>query len=212
MRIQEAVVRAAQRGDKQAQEEMYQQCFPMIVGVTQRLLRHREDALDVAQEVFFRVFAQNKLASFRFQAEVTTWLIQIARNICFAKLKEKIRRSEVFPRDEFVLDREWSKFVCHENPEDHFIRQEQLNKLHGIVFQLPEKLATCLQLYFSDYSYAEAAQRMNITRTHYGLIKSRAKDKLAKVIREKMQEKITKVLVAGHSQLQIGQNCCWDAM
>jgi len=57
------------------------------------LLRSEEDAYDVYQETFLRVF--RNLRSFRFDCNFQTWLYRIVSNLCVDLLrKRKVRREE----------------------------------------------------------------------------------------------------------------------
>ena len=73
------LVQKCQAGDMNAFEELvsrYQQkVFMVILG----LLRNREDALEVAQETFFRAY--RKIKSFQGGSSFYTWLYRIAVNI-----------------------------------------------------------------------------------------------------------------------------------
>jgi len=73
------LVLRCQAGDMQAFQELvlryHQKIFRVIVG----LLRNREDALDVAQEVFFRAY--RKIKNFQGGSSFYTWLYRIAVNL-----------------------------------------------------------------------------------------------------------------------------------
>jgi len=69
--------------------------FDAIVGAHQdrvyafcaRMLSDREEALDVAQEVFLS--AWRNLASFRGEAALSTWLLRIAANRCLNRIRQR---------------------------------------------------------------------------------------------------------------------------
>ncbi len=54
-------------------------------------VRNREEARDVAQEIFVRVY--RKLSSFRDQENFLPWLLRLARNVCI----DHLRRAKVRP-------------------------------------------------------------------------------------------------------------------
>jgi RNA polymerase sigma-70 factor (ECF subfamily) len=57
------------------------------------ILKHEEDARDVAQDAFVKIFT--KLDSFRGQAAFTTWLHRIVSNLCIDRIRRAKRRREV---------------------------------------------------------------------------------------------------------------------
>ncbi|MDP9170752.1 MAG: sigma-70 family RNA polymerase sigma factor, partial [Acidobacteriota bacterium] len=60
-----------------------------------RVVREREWAADLAQEVFLR--ALRGLAGFRGDAKFSTWLYTVARNHCFNAIQSKVTRAEEPP-------------------------------------------------------------------------------------------------------------------
>ena len=64
-----------------------------------RMLSDREDAQDVAQEVFLSAY--RNLAGFRGEASLSTWLLRIAANRCLNRIRQRAARAarEVSPGD-----------------------------------------------------------------------------------------------------------------
>jgi RNA polymerase sigma-70 factor (ECF subfamily) len=93
-RLEEAeLIRAVQRGDQDAFEVLVRSYDQSVLGLAMNLLRSPEDARDVYQEAFLRVY--KNIHSFRFDCSFHTWLYRIVTNICFDYLrKRKIRKEE----------------------------------------------------------------------------------------------------------------------
>jgi RNA polymerase sigma-70 factor (ECF subfamily) len=88
-----ALIRAAQRGDQVAFEQLVHAYDRRVLRLAMNLLRSVEDAYDVYQEAFLRVY--RNLDSFRFDCSFHTWLYRIVANLCVDQLrKRKIRREE----------------------------------------------------------------------------------------------------------------------
>lgn len=81
------LVRAAQRGDREAFGALVARHTPAILGLTSRMLGPSTDAEDVAQEAF--VAAYRSLAGFQFEAKFRTWLYRIAVNKCTDVLRAR---------------------------------------------------------------------------------------------------------------------------
>ncbi len=88
-----AVIRAVQRGDQDAFEQLVRAYDQSVLRLAMNLLRSAEDARDVYQEAFLRVY--RNIHAFRFDCSFHTWLYRIVTNICLDHLrKRKVRREE----------------------------------------------------------------------------------------------------------------------
>lgn len=101
-----ATIRAAQSGDAEAFERLVRSYDQQVLGLAMNLLRNPDDARDVYQETFLRVY--RNLPSFRFDCQFSTWLYRIAANLCLDQLrKRRVRRTEssTVETDEGTVDR-----------------------------------------------------------------------------------------------------------
>ena len=101
-----ALIRAAQKGDERAFEELVRLYDQNVLRLALNLLRSPEDANDIYQETFLRVY--KNLHSFRFDCSFHTWLYRIVTNLCLDALrKRRVRREEdtVVETYDGVLDR-----------------------------------------------------------------------------------------------------------
>src|SRR5580658_1750383 len=105
--MDEAVlIRSAQGGDHAAFEQLVRIYDQSVLRVAMNLLRSPEDAHDVYQEAFLRVF--RNLNNFRFDCSFHTWLYRIVTNLCLDQMrKRKVRREEptVLTASDGPLDR-----------------------------------------------------------------------------------------------------------
>lgn len=88
-----ALIRAAQAGDQEAFERLVRNYDQPVLRLAMNLLRCPEDAYDIYQEAFLRVY--RNLDSFRFDCSFHTWLYRIVTNLCLDHLrKKKVRKTE----------------------------------------------------------------------------------------------------------------------
>ena len=100
------LIRAAQRGDQRAFEQLVRLYDQNVLRLALNLLRSPEDANDIYQEAFLRVY--KNLHTFRFDCSFHTWLYRIVTNLCLDALrKRRVRREEntVVETSEGFLDR-----------------------------------------------------------------------------------------------------------
>ena len=100
MSIRESrLVRRLRDRDARAFREMVEQYGDRVFNLTYRMLGNREEAEDVAQEVFITVF--KSIESFRGDSKFSTWLYRITANHCKNRIKYLSRRHD---RDRTELD------------------------------------------------------------------------------------------------------------
>jgi RNA polymerase sigma-70 factor (ECF subfamily) len=88
-----SLIRAVQSGDQDAFEQLVRAYDHSVLRLAVNLLRSQEDAQDVFQEAFLRVY--KNIHSFRFDCSFHTWLYRIVTNICLDHLrKKKVRKEE----------------------------------------------------------------------------------------------------------------------
>jgi RNA polymerase sigma-70 factor (ECF subfamily) len=88
-----ALIRAAQAGDKEAFEQLVRSYDQQVLRMALNLLRSPEDARDIYQEAFLRVY--RSLPKFRFDCSFSTWLYRIVANLCLDQIrKRKVRKEE----------------------------------------------------------------------------------------------------------------------
>lgn len=90
---EEALIRAAQAGDHDAFERLVRQYDRGVLRLAINVLRSEDDAYDIYQEAFLRVY--RNLGSFRFDCGFQTWLYRIVNNLCVDFLRRRrVRRTE----------------------------------------------------------------------------------------------------------------------
>ncbi len=87
------LIRAAQGGDPDAFEQLVRSYDHNVLRMALNLLHSQEDARDVYQEAFLRVY--RNLPKFRFDCSFSTWLYRIVANLCLDQIrKRKVRKEE----------------------------------------------------------------------------------------------------------------------
>jgi RNA polymerase sigma-70 factor, ECF subfamily len=87
------LIRAAQGGDADAFERLVRAYDQSVLRIAMNLLRSPDEARDVYQEAFLKVF--KNLRQFRFDCSFHTWLYRVVTNVCFDHLRRrKVRREE----------------------------------------------------------------------------------------------------------------------
>jgi len=91
------LVRLAQRGDKEAFEELVQRHQSRVFAVARGILKRQEDIEDVSQQVFVKAYFA--LKKFDQRSAFTTWLYKITVNECWDLLRKRKVRPLVYEAD-----------------------------------------------------------------------------------------------------------------
>jgi RNA polymerase sigma-70 factor (ECF subfamily) len=165
--------------------EIYQS---RLVGVLNHLLGNMEEAEDLAQEVFLRVYRNRK--KYTPTAKFSTWLFTIANNLALNALRNRQRRPLVplevhdsgplgpRPQEQLVQDRNQSP--------SHFLNHRELaERIRNALESLNErqKMAVVLNK-FEDMGYAEIAEVMGLTTKAVKSLLSRARCRLREVLQD----------------------------
>ena len=167
------LVRRIQAGDDEAFERLVEHCGPRVYALVYRMIDHRDDAQDLVQEVFLRVY--QALPRFREESSFSTWLYRIVVNLCHDELKRRSRRprtiSEIELAGDAVPTSLLEQMTTGETPEDLCLRHERQQQLERMIVQLPEMYRMVVLLHdIQGLRYDEIA---GVLKTNVGVVKSR---------------------------------------
>lgn len=97
--VDRALLRRLRDRDERAFRELVEAHRDRVFNISYRMLGNREEAQDVAQEVFITVF--KTIETFREEAKFSTWLYRVTVNHCKNRIKYLSRRHD---RDRDQLD------------------------------------------------------------------------------------------------------------
>jgi RNA polymerase sigma-70 factor (ECF subfamily) len=81
-----ALVEASRGGDVAAFEQLVKRYDAKLLRIAQKVTQNPEDAEEAVQEAFFKAY--QKLQQFQGHAKFSTWLVRIALNESFMKLRK----------------------------------------------------------------------------------------------------------------------------
>lgn len=172
-----AIMRRIQTGDMVAFNEMVNNYKDRLMNVIGRMLTSNEEAEDVVQETFVRVYQHRH--SFDFKHCFSTWIYTIALNLARNELR---RRKRVKFTDIFDMQGKESE-IAVEMKIPTGIGQT----LEREIKALPEKYKTAFMLRdMQEMSYDEVAQIMQVP---LGTVKSRV-NRARAILREKLMPKV----------------------
>jgi RNA polymerase sigma-70 factor (ECF subfamily) len=177
-----ALVRRAQAGDQMAFREVVERYQSKVFSIIYGILRNHNDAEDIAQQVFTKVYFS--LRSFDFRSSLLTWIYKITVNECYDYLRKKKVRKLVYESDfteEDTLRMENSEPARDQRrPVDVALAQRDLAL--KLLAKLPEEERTLLLLKeVEGHSVEELARMTGINENTIKVKLFRARQKLLKV-------------------------------
>jgi RNA polymerase sigma-70 factor (ECF subfamily) len=97
-----ALVRRVQAGDQLAFREIVERYQSKVFSIIYGILRNHNDAEDIAQQVFAKVYFS--VRNFDFRSSILTWIYKITVNECYDYLRKKRVRKLVYESDFSVED------------------------------------------------------------------------------------------------------------
>ena len=167
-------------GDMRAFEMLVELHQGAVIGTVTRMLGNVDDAHDVAQQVFVRVW--KSAPRYEPTAKFTTWLYTITRNLVFNEMRRRGRRKEV-SLDEPQYDDQPRQIQHPLAPgADTITQQDELERaLDAAIAALPEKqrMAVVLRRY-EDTPYEDLCQILGMSLPAVKSLLFRARAELRK--------------------------------
>ncbi len=158
-----------------AQEALYSRFSPRMLGVCYRFARNREDAEDMMQEGFIKVFSQ--IHQFRNQGALEGWIRRIIVHTCINVLKKNKKFTDSV--DLFHAN----SIYLNENNIPSILQAKQVVECIRL---LPVGYKTVLNLYaIEGYSHKEIASILDIEESTSRSQYTRAKSMLEEVLLKK---------------------------
>jgi RNA polymerase sigma-70 factor, ECF subfamily len=188
--IEESVlVEECLKGNQIAEEILYKKYFRKMMIVSIRYLKNEEDASEILNSAFLKVFA--KLKQYKFKGSLEGWIKRIVINAAIDFIKDnKAYRNTFIHTDEFsrydsgVDDNESLVDVTDDNVH---LNAEQIFEM---VKELPEASRVVFNLYvIEDYTHREIAESLKISegtsKWHLFNARKQLKEKIKHITKSK---------------------------
>jgi RNA polymerase sigma-70 factor, ECF subfamily len=158
-------------GDEQSFGLLLQRYRTPLVNFLYRMVRSREQAEDLAQEVFIRVYRARE--EYVPSAKFTTWLFRIATNLALNSLRDhrhqKLEISMDAPVTTDAEDGDEKPFeVADKHPtiEQELVEKDRKKMIRHAIEKLPEKQRAAVLLHkYQELDYAEIAKILSVSES-----------------------------------------------
>jgi RNA polymerase sigma-70 factor (ECF subfamily) len=143
------LIQSCLKGNQDSFAELVTRYKNLIYSVILRMVNDREEANDLAQDVFLKIY--KNLDKYYPDYRFSTWVIRIATNHVIDYRRRK-------KQDSIALDDVEFEMGTDESPESAYIAKERKNELKQVVSDLPDMYKIPIVLYHEQgLSYQEIA-------------------------------------------------------
>ena len=175
-------IQRVKAGDFKAFSHIVSDYQQMVFTIVFRIVNNREDAEDISQEIFIKVF--KSLDSFKEESEFSTWLYRIAYNTTLSEIR---KRKIVFASFDDGLSTLKDEEI-NENMEDLAV-EERIFYLEQALKTLPVEDALLITMFYLDNQSIEEISRIsNLSQANVKVKLHRIRKKLATEINKLIAE------------------------
>jgi RNA polymerase sigma-70 factor (ECF subfamily) len=177
------IIELLKQGNEQAFKKLVETHQKLVVNTCFGMVQNREDAEDIAQDVFIEVYRNIK--KFRADSKLSTWLYRIAVNRSLNHIRDNKRNRWFYSFEDEVAtkNREIQQLRSSkaDQPEFELENKQRAIILHEAISNLPknQKVAFTLSKY-EELSYQEIAEVMELSVSSIESLLFRAKKGLQK--------------------------------
>lgn len=172
-------------GDTKAFAILVDRYKDLVFTLTIRMLKNREEAEEVSQDTFIKVF--KSLGKFKGDSKFSTWIYRVAYNTCLDRIKKNKRQLKEVSIDEFTEH----QIKTMDNALDTLEKHEQEKAIQECLQQLPSEDSFLLTLfYFEDLTLEEISKIVNIEVNNVKVKLFRSRKKLASILKQRLEPEI----------------------
>ena len=177
------LIQELRKGDEQAFKTLVETYQDMVFNTAIGIVQNAEDAEDVAQEVFIRIF--RSINSFKGESKLSTWIYRITTSCALDLIRSrKSKKRFAFLQRLFGAGNE-PIYEVHDfyHPGVAIDQKENASKLFKAISQLPENQKVAFTLHkLEDLSYQEISEVMQTSISAVESLMHRAKQNLRKIL------------------------------
>lgn len=173
------LITAIEKGDTKAYAQLVDRYKDLVYTLAIRMLKHKEEAEEVAQDTFIKVF--KSLDKFKGDSKFSTWIYKVTYNTCLDRIKKNKKHFNDVAIDEYTFN----KLDTIDNALDNIIKEEKSTLIKQCINKLPEDSSALLTLfYFEELSLDEISKIINLEANTVKVKLFRARKKLAVILEQ----------------------------
>jgi RNA polymerase sigma factor (sigma-70 family) len=166
------LIEGCRRGDRRMQQELYERFASKMYGVCLRYAGNNQEAEDILQEGFIKVF--NKLASYRGEGSFEGWIRRIFVNTAIEQFRKKIHLQPITEYEENTFEGKYLSVLDSLAEKDIIELIQKLSPGYRTVFNM---------YVIEGYTHKQIAEALGISEGTSKSQLSRARQILQELIR-----------------------------
>ncbi len=163
------------------QKELYSHFSPKMYGICLRYTKNKDEAADLLQEGFIKVF--NNLHKFKKEGSLEGWIRRIMINTVLSSFRKNHHLYAIVNIENIAIDNASQE-------DESLISQVEINEVLEIIRELPEGYQMVLNLYAIDgYSHKQIANQLGISESTSKSQLSRARVMLVTKLKHHISKK-----------------------
>jgi len=177
------IIQGIKNREEKAFQEFVDKYQEMVLNICSRFVHNYDDAMDIAQEVFIKVY--DSVDKFKEQSKISTWLYRIAVNKSLNYIRDK-KRKNIFSSLDLLFESSGNNPAetiqdSSDGTEETIEKNEKKEALMKAIDELPKKQKVAITLNkLEEIPYKEIAEIMDISVTETGVLINRAKKNIQK--------------------------------
>ncbi len=174
------------QGDTSAFSVLVDRYKDLVFALTLRMLKEREEAEEVAQDTFLKVY--KSLHKFKGDSKLSTWIYKIAYNTCL----DQIKKNKKFLRHVSIADTFTVQQLKDLNSGfERLVAKEREQAIKACIALLPGEDAFLLTLYYYEEQSLEDISKIIGKSTNTIKVKLfRSRKKLAVILKQRLEPEI----------------------
>ncbi len=166
------------RGDRKMQKELYERFAPKMFGVCLRYASSNEEAEDILQEGFIKVF--KKIGSYRNEGSFEGWIRRIFVNTAIEHFRRKTHQQPITEKEESTVEGKYLSVLDALAEKDIVQLIQQLSPGYRTVFNM---------YVIEGYSHKQIAEELGISEGTSKSQLSRAKQILQELVQKHIEKR-----------------------
>ncbi len=170
------LIQRVKNGDISSFDQLFYRHYDRVYGLLFRLLGNRDEAEDITQEVFLKLYRQP--LSGKKEHNVSGWLYRVATNMAYNHIRSRNRR---WRRNRWLLPDDTDS---RDDPSTRAALEETRARVRAVLSKLPQRQTQLLVLREMGMSYAELAEVCEVSPGSIGTMLARAAETFRQVYKD----------------------------
>jgi len=183
---EQLIIQKTLSGDTQAFAQIVAEYHKFVYSVVLRMVKTREDAEEITQDVFVKVF--NSLHAYKGKSKFSTWLYTIAYRKALDKIRSNKRNVDIESLDNIHAE----TFNLSKNALDSLEEKEKTALIKSSIQKLNPEVASIFTFYyFEELSVKEISKITNLSQDNIKIKLHRGRNKLYTILQEDLVSETT---------------------